>query len=185
MKRRVFAVVIVLILCVTVGAFAAEKKSSTIPWLASFNSPGTTDVAVGVGYSYYGFGAQADLNLTFGQFDLGPIPLSWGATAGAGVGFGFGLGIGAGAFVTLDTGFDFGNSLKFEWRIGLGPTASFDLGGYYSYLYSSSFGIGLGEYAAWTWWFSGNFGLTAQEMWSSSFFGPGFDLYSIGVELKL
>jgi hypothetical protein len=183
MNRRVLAIAVVLILCVTLGTFAAEKKSSTIPWLVAFNSAGTTDVAVGVGYSYYGFSAQADLNLTFGQFDIGPIPLSWGAAVAAGLGFGFDLGFGAGAFVTLDTGFDFGGGLKFEWRLGIGPAVSFDIGGYYYSLVP--FGLGIGQYFSWTWWFSNNFGLTAQELYGSSFFGPSFYAYTLGVELKL
>ncbi len=174
MKRRVLAIAIVLILCVTVGSFAAEKKSSTIPWWVTY---GGTDVAVGVGYTQDLFGASAALNLTFGQFDIGPIPLSWGGTVGGEFGFGYGLGLGVGAFVTLETGWDFGSIWKFEWRVGIGPAIALDLGG--------GFGIGFGQYASWTWWFTDAFGLTAQDMWSYTFGTADMSAYTIGVELKL
>jgi hypothetical protein len=139
------------------------------------------DIAIAGGGSFFGFGAQADLNLTFGQFDLGPIPLSWGGTVAAEAGFGSDIGLGAGAFFTFDTGFDFGSILKFEWRLGIGLGVAFDLGGYYT----SPFGIGIAQYFSWTWWFSNNFGLTAQELAGSTFFGPGLYAYGVGIELKL
>ena len=183
MKRRVLAIAIVLILCATVGTFAAEKKSATIPWWVSYDSPGTTNLAAGVGYTEFGFGVQADLNLTFGQFDIGPIPLSWGATVAADLGFSYGLGIGAGAFITLETGFDFGSIWKFEWRLGIGPGVAFGFSGYYS----DPFGFGIGEYSSWTWWFSNNLGLTLQDVsaYTFDFYGPSLYAYTLGIELKL
>ena len=165
MKRRVLAIAVVMILCVTVGSFAAENKSSTIPWWGSY---GGTDLGVGVGYAENGFGASATFDLTFGQFDIGPIPFSWGGTLGAEAGFGLGVGFGVGAFVTLETGWDFGGIWRFEWRAGIGPAAAIDLGVYYS----AGFGIGLGQYVSSTWWFTNNFGLTVQEMYAYTFFGP-------------
>jgi hypothetical protein len=181
MKRRVFAVAVVLILCVTVGTFAAEKKSSAIPWLVSFNSPGTTDLSVGVGYTEFGYGVQGALNLTFGQFDIGPFPLSWGATAVAEFGFTYDMGLGAGVFLTLDWGFDFGSIWKFEFNVGVGPGITLALSGYWSV----PFGVGIGQYASWTWWFSNNLGLTVQDVYAYTFMGPDLYAYTLGVQLKL
>jgi len=186
MQKRLVALVVVLLVFASLGAFAAEKKSADIPWLVSYNSPGTTDLMVTAGWVDLGVGAQAALSLTFGDFNIGPVPLSWGVTVVGNVGVLADLEIGAGAFVSLDWGVDFGASSRFEGQIGIGPGIALSLGGYS--FWTSPFGIGIGEYNSWTWWFSNNFGLNFQDVWVNTFAGlysPNLYGYTLGVDLKL
>jgi hypothetical protein len=170
--------VVVLLVAVTLGAFAAEKKSSEVPWLVSFNSPGTTGLALGVGYTQGGLGVAGTLGLTFGQFALGPIPLSWGVNVLADLGIGYYLSLGAGAFFSLELGMDFGGAAKFDWQLGIGPAITFDFTGYYP------FGFGIGQYGSVTWWFSDKMGLTLQDAYAYTFVGPNLYFYGIGVAFK-
>lgn len=179
MKLRIGVIALVLVLCLAFAGFAQVKKSDTIPWLVAFNAPGSTNVSVSGGYTYYGFGAEGTLNLTLGQFDLGPIPLTWGATVLAEAGFTSGFGLGAGAFFTVDWGFDFSDLLKFELRFGLGPGVALGFSG------TPGFGIGIGQYASWTWWFSKSLGVTIQDVYAYTFMGPNLYAYTLGVEFKL
>jgi hypothetical protein len=179
MQKKLVALVVVLLVCSTLGAFAGEKKSAQIPWLASLNSPGTTDITLTGGWVQGGIGAAASFGLTFGQFDLGPFPLSWGMTAVADAGFGYGVSMGAGAFVTLEMAADFGGMAKFEGLVGIGPGVTFNIGGY-----SFPFGFGIGEYNSWTWWFSSNMGLNFTDVFVYTW---EQDLYAntIGIDFKL
>jgi len=181
MKRKIVVGMVVLLLCVSVaGAFAGEKKSSSVPWLASLNGPGTIDLTVTGGYSWFGLGLNAGAEFTITQFALGPIPLDFGITAQGSLGFDpFGLGIAAAGLATLNIGFDFGNSLVFEAFLGLGPGLVLEswAGG--------GMGIGIAQYGGWAWWFSRNIGLTGEEGYVSAF-GWGYWYFAgIGVTLKL
>jgi hypothetical protein len=178
MKRRLFVVVALLLCIASVGVFA-EQKSSAVPWWVSFGEPGKIDATVGVGWTEYGFGVDAGANFTFGEFALGPFPLSWGATALATFGFTSGMGIGAGAFIDLETGLDFGDIWKFDWRGGIGPAIGLGIGAY-----QSGFGLGIGSYSDFTWLFSDNMGVIAQYAYMWSFFGPGMYAYTLGVQFK-
>ena len=184
MTKRILTVALVLLLCVTAGAFAKELKSSQIPWLVSYNSAGQSEVSVGAGWTEFGLGASATWGTTFGQFSLGPIPLSWGLNVVANAGFTFDVGIAAGAFIGIEWGFDFGQSAKFEFQVGIGPGLAFDVVPYW-YSYWGAFGAGIGEYSSGTWWFSNNMGLTLQDVWVSTFLGPSLYNYTLGLEWKL
>jgi hypothetical protein len=180
MNRRLVGILVALLLCVSVvGTFAAQKSDS-IPWWISIYNPGQMTAAVGVGYTDFGFGADVSAIFTFGEFAIGPIPLSWGVTALADVGFTYGLGIGAGAFFALETSWDFGGIWKFTWQVGLGPAIGLGFTpGYYD-----GFGIGIGNYDSTAWWFSDNIALIGQYATMWSFFGPGMYAYTLGVEFK-
>ncbi|HEY9595929.1 MAG TPA: hypothetical protein VHE79_15725 [Spirochaetia bacterium] len=180
MKRRILAIVLVLVLCAA-GAFA-EKKSSQIPWWVTHTNPGHMDFTVGAGWTDFGFGVDAGVIYTIGDFDLGPIPLSWGITGLADIGFSWGMGIGAGAFVHLETGWDFGGIWKFDWQAGIGPAIGVGLVPGWS---SSGFGFGIGSYESSAWRFSKNMALIGQYAYMWSFFGPGMYAYTLGVEFKL
>ncbi|MGA2976030.1 MAG: hypothetical protein ABSF77_12035 [Spirochaetia bacterium] len=182
MKRRVLVVAVALLLCVAMGAFAAEKKSSSIPWLVNYNAPGQSAIDLTAGWTEFGLGVEGAYNLTMGQFDIGPIPLSWGITGAADVGFTYDLGLGAGGFATLNWGLDFGGIWRFDFRVGLGLGIGFDFAPSW---YGSPFGLGIGDYFSSTWLFAEKMGLTLQEIYVYSFFGPGFYAYTLGVEFKL
>jgi hypothetical protein len=180
MKRKLIASLIVLFLAVSMGAFAAEKHSSTVPWLASWNSPGTLDLTVTGGFTWWGLGANAGIEYTVGQFDLGGIPLSWGITAQGSAGFNVaGIGVAAGGLATLNIGLDFGKNLRFEGWVGLGPGFVIETWG------GAGSGFGIAEYSGWTWWFSNTLGLTLEDGYVSAF-GWGYWYFAgIGVTLKI
>ncbi|HTO21921.1 MAG TPA: hypothetical protein VMQ10_05525 [Spirochaetia bacterium] len=182
MKKRILASVVVLLLCISVaGAFAAEKKSSEVPWLASLNGPGTVNFTVTGGYTWWGLGLNAGAEFTLSQFALGPLPLDFGITAQGSLGFDpFGIGVAAAGLATLNIGFDFGKGVVFEAFVGLGPgivTETWSGGG--------GLGFGIAEYSGFTWWFSKNIGLTGEEGYVSAF-GWGYWYFAgIGVTFKL
>jgi hypothetical protein len=184
MNRKITTILIVLLLCVTVGAFAAEKKSSSLPWLVNYNPAGSSTFDIVGGWTTFGLGAGAAYNLTLGQFDIGPLPLAWGLTAAADVGFTSGMGIGAGAYGTLNWGFDWGSIWKFDFRVGLGVGVGFGFSGSW---YSAPLGLGISQFLDWTWMFSDKMGLVFQEVWSNSFLGlytPQFSNYALGVQFR-
>jgi hypothetical protein len=180
LKRKLVTSIIVLLLCAGVGLFAAEKKSSTIPWVVSYNSPGTIDLTATVGYTWWGLGLNAGAEYTVGQFELGTIPLSWGITAQGSAGFGLsGVGVAVAGLATLNVGFDFGSNLKFEGFIGIGPGFLLETWG------GAGNGFGIAQYAGWTWWFSNNIGLTGEEGYVNAF-GWGYWYFAgIGVTLRI
>ena len=123
MKRKLVTSAIVLLLCASVGVFAAEKSSSA-PGLVSYNSPGTIDLSITGGKTWWGLGLNAGLEFTLGRFHLGSVPLSWGITADGSVGFdSAGTGIALAGLPTLNIGFDFGHDLRqifpFDVRRGI------------------------------------------------------------------
>jgi hypothetical protein len=180
MKRKLVGSVIVLLICASIGVFAAEKRSSSAPYLVSYNGPGTVDLTVTGGYTWFGWGLNAGAEFTISQFELGPVPLSWGITAQGSLGFNpAGLGIAAGGLATLNLGFDFGKNLKFEAFLGLGPGFVLESWG------GGGSGFGIAQYAGWTWWFSNTIGLTGEEGYVSAF-GWGYWWFAgIGVTLKI
>ena len=181
MKRKILASVVVLLLCISVaGAFAAEKKSSEVPWLASLNGPGTINLSVTGGYTWWGgLGANAGAEFTLSQFSLGPVPLDFGITAEGSFGLDpFGIGIAVSGLATLNIAFDFGKSLVFEAFVGIGPgiiTETWSGGG---------FGFGIAQYGGWTWWFSRSIGLTVEEGYVNAFNLYGWYFAGIGVTFK-
>jgi hypothetical protein len=185
MKRRIVTSIVILLLCVSVaGAFAGEKKSSQVPWLVSLNGPGTINFTITGGYTWWGLGLNAGAEFTVSQFALGPVPLDFGITAQGSVGFDpFGIGVAAAGLATLNIGFDFGQSLKFEAFLGLGPGIVLE-----TWAGAPGVGIGIAQYGGWTWWFSKNIGLTGEEGYVSTFgWAGGFGWYfaGIGVTFKL
>jgi len=181
MKRKVVVSIVVLLLCVSVaGAFAAEKKSSEVPWLASLNGPGTVNVTATVGYTWWGLGLNLGAEFTLAQFALGSVPLDFGITAQGSAGFDVdGIGIAAAGLATLNIGFDFGHNLVFELFLGLGPgilTETWAGGG---------FGVGIAEYSGATWWFSRSIGFTVEDGYVNAFNLYGWYFGGIGVTFKL
>jgi hypothetical protein len=180
MRRKLAAAITVLFLGASIGSFAEEKKSSTVPWLVSYNSPGTIDLTVTGGFTWWGLGLNAGLEYTISRFDLGTAPLSWGITAQGSGGFNAaGIGVAVDALATLNIGFDFGGSLKFEGFIGLG------LGGLIETWGGAGSGFGIAQSAGWTWWFSNKLGLTVQEGYITAL-GWGYWYYlGLGATLKI
>ena len=180
MRRKLVTSVTVLFLFIAIGAFAEEKKSSSVPWLVSFNSPGTIDLTVTGGFTWWGLGLNAGVEFTLGQFDLGNVPLSWGITAQGSGGFDpAGVGVAVSGLATLNIGLDFGRALRFEGFIGLGPGALIETGG------GAGSGFGIAEYGGWTWWFSGNLGLTLEEGYLTAFNWGYWYFFGVGVTLKI
>jgi opacity protein-like surface antigen len=180
-KRVVVGIVLLALVLSSVSAFAAEKKSKDIPWLASFNSAGNLDLSITGGYSWYGLGVNAGAEFFLGQFDIGPIPLSWGVAVQGSAGFDvLGIGIGAAALPTLNLGFDFGGIWKFEESVGLGLGITYN-----SWGGSVPFGIGIAQTSRSIWWFSNNLGLTFDEGYINAFLWGSWYFYGVGVTLKL
>ena len=180
MRRKLVASVTVLLLVASIGLFAAEKKSSTVPWLVSFNPPGTIDLTVTGGFTWWGLGLNAGIEYTMGQFDLGTVPLSWGITAQGSGGFNAaGIGVAISGLATLNIGFDFGSGLRFEGLIGLGPGGLIETWG------GAGSGFGLALYTGETWWFSNNLGLSAEQGYLTAFGWGYWYFLGIGVTLKI
>jgi hypothetical protein len=179
-EKKLFASAAVLLLCVSVGVFAAEKSSSA-PGLVSYNSPGTIDLSITGGETWWGLGLNAGLEFTLGRFHLGSVPLSWGITADGSAGFGTGgTGIALAGLPTLNMGFDFGHDLRFEIFFGLG------LGFVLETWSGGGSGLGLAEYGGVTWWFANNIGLTLNDGYVySPGWGNSWYFFGIGVTLKV
>jgi len=126
MKKRV--AILVLAIALLAGFAYGEGFSKNGMMLA----PGNSAFNAGVGYGY-GWGSIGGINITagyemiFGKFDLGAIPLSFGAAARLGIGISSPLLVSAGAFGTLhfcwgalDLPSSFLNNLETYLGIGLG-----------------------------------------------------------------
>jgi hypothetical protein len=180
MRRKLVAAIIVLFLGASIQSFAAEKKSSTVPWLVSYDSSGTVDLTVTGGFTRWGLGLNAGLEYTIRQFDLGTAPLSWGIMAQGSGGFNpAGIGVAVDALAALNIGFDFGGSLKFEGFIGLG------LGGLVETWGGAGSGFGIVQSAGWTWWFSNNLGLIVEEGYITALGWGYWYFLGLGVALKI
>lgn len=180
MNRRLVIAVAVLLVAASVGVFAAEKRSKDSPYLVSYNGPGTIDFTITGGWTWFGLGANAGAEFTVGQFDLGPVPLSWGIAVDGSLGLDpAGLGIAVSGLPTLNIGFDFGKNLRFEGFLGLGVGFVLESWG------GGGSGLGISEYGGWTWWFANSIGLTVEQGYVSAF-GWGYWYYAgIGVTLKI
>ena len=161
-KRIVVSLVLVLLMCATFGAFAADKM---FPWMASYNKAGHINVYGGVGYYWGGFDVAAGAEYIVGEFDIAGVPLEWGIMAQATLGFAnysysSGLDWGAAPMASLHWGTNFGNNLKFDFYIsaGLGVYG----GSYWSYWNSGAVGFGFASYEGVTWMFSNNLGLLLE-----------------------
>jgi hypothetical protein len=183
MKRKILVgLVLALLLCSTVGAFAATP--APFPWLASYNKPGQLNLYGSVGF--YGFGIDANVGpeIIIGQFDIAGIPLEWGAMVRGLVGFSSYFGYASwidwavAPAATLHWGVDFGGALKFDWYIGLGLSISGSTGTYYSG--SGSIDFGLASFDGASWQFSKNLALVVEYGYTSHISAGG-----IGVKLSL
>jgi hypothetical protein len=182
MAKKIIAVAVVLLFCATLGAFAYEKKSKDIPVLATFNQPGHLSLTVTGGYSYYSLGLAASVGaeLNLGEFDLGPLPLSWGIVARGILGFGvFGVDLGAAGLAQFQGGFDFGPSLKFQYYAGIGVGIAMGFG-------YGTFGLGIAQTVGFEWLFSDTFGIAFDNVdIYSFFFGCSEYFAGVGIVLKL
>ncbi len=181
MKRRVIVgVVVVLLLCTAAGAFAA---GNTLPWATSFNKPGQFNVYGSVGFYPFGIDVNAGPEVIFGQFDIGPIPLEWGAMVRGLVGFSSFFGYASwidwavAPALTLHFGANFGGPWQFDWYVGLGLGISGTTGTYYTY---SGVGFGFATFDGLAWQFSKNFALVVEYGYTAYMSAAG-----IGVKMIL
>jgi hypothetical protein len=186
MLKKIGVVAVVLMLCMTMGAFAAETKSSQFPWMASYDQPGNFNLYASVGFYGYGIDVNVGPEIIIGKFDIAGIPLSWGVTVRGLVGFASFLGYaswidwGVAPMATLHWGVDLGSIWKFDWYIGLGVGVSGSTGSYYSYLNSSGIGIGFASSDGVVWHFSNNFGLVVDYAYTGYVSAAG-----VGIQMKL
>ena len=165
---KVVSLIIVLMLVGTLGAFAAEKKSKTFPWMASFDSAGQLNLYGSVGF--YGLGISADVGpeIVLGNFDIAGIPLAWGAMVRGVVGFSSAFGYAswidwaAAPMLTLHWGVDFGAPWKFDWYFGFGLSISGSTGTYYTGLGGGAIGFGFANFDGVAWHFADKFALVAE-----------------------
>ncbi len=182
MKRRILVgIVLALLLCSTVGAFAASKP---FPWLASHNKPGQLNLYGSVGFYGFGIDINAGPEIIIGQFDIGGIPLEWGVMARGLVGFSTFLGYGSwidwavAPAATLHWGVDFGDPWKFDWYIGLGLSISGSTGTYY--VGSGTVGFGFATFDGVAWQFSKNLAVVVEYGYT-----PYMSAAGVGVKLSL
>jgi hypothetical protein len=160
-KRILLGVVLVLMLCAAVGAFAA---GSQFPWMTSYNKAGQFNVYGGVGLYYGGFNVTGGAEYIIQDFDIGTVPLEWGVMAQAIVGFSnyayaTGVDWGAAPMVSLHWGTDFGGMARFDFFISAG--VGLFGGAYWSYYYGPV-GVGFASYDGVQWMFSKNLGLLLE-----------------------
>jgi hypothetical protein len=174
-KRLVSLVLVVAMAAASVSAFAADKakkddgkkttqtakkaESSTVPWAASYYKAGQLDAYAGVGYGYLGIGGSVDAEYIIGAFNVGGVPLQYGARVNAWVGFdSYGLEWCVDPQATLHLGTKFGG-FKLDWYIAIG--ASIGSNPYYSYWYDrADLGFWFSESDGVTWFFSDKAALT-------------------------
>ncbi|HET6487672.1 MAG TPA: hypothetical protein VFH83_14690 [Spirochaetia bacterium] len=189
MRKTVLAACVAALLVFgTAGAFAAgEVKSTTFPWMASFDQPGQLNLNVSAGF--YGLGIDVNVGPEFiiGKFDIAGIPLSWGATVRGLVGFSSFFGVSwidwaAAPMVTLHWGVDFGAPWKFDWYVGAGLSISGTTGTYYSTLGLAQGAVGFGFASAdgVAWHFSNNIALLAEYAYT-----PYVSTAGVGVKFAL
>ncbi len=175
----------VMLLClVTVGAFAAENKtSSDIPWMASYNKGGQVNLYASAGWDGWGIGASAGGELIISEFSIGSVPLSWGVMARGVVGFpifyGYaGLEWGAAGLVDLHWGLDFGKSAQFDIYAGIGPGVCGT--------YGAPFAIGIAEYSGVCWFVDPKLAIIAENGYYNGFvLGAWISYFGVGVQYKL
>ena len=186
MQKKFLGLVVVLLVCVTLGAFAVETKSSQYPWMASYDQPGNLNLYASVGFYGLGIELNAGPEIIIGKFDIAGIPLSWGATVRGLVGFAsyFGyaswLDWGVAPMATLHWGVDFGSMLKFDWYIGMGLGISGTTGSYSGYTNTSGIGFGFASSDGAVWHFSNNFALIVDYAYTGYISAGG-----VGIQMKL
>jgi hypothetical protein len=164
MKRKIVVVLALALMVVsTFGAFAAgETKSSTYPWMASFDKPGQLNLYAAVGFYGYGIDINVGPELIFAKFEPAGIPLELGGTVRGLIGFSSFLGYtswidwAVAPMVTLHWGVDFGSIWKFDWYIGAGLAISGTTGTYWGY---NGVGFSFASSDGVAWQFSNNFAL--------------------------
>ncbi len=177
MKRKIVAVVLVLLLAVAFGAFAKETKpSKQFPWMASFNQPGQVVLYAAAGFYGFGFDLLGGPEFIIGAFNLGGIPLEWGVTVKGMVGFASFLGYAS----WVDWGVDFGSPWKFDWYIGAGLGISGSTGTYYKFLGGAGPWFGFATSDGVAWHFSDNFALIADYAYTGL-----VSVYGIGVKWNI
>ncbi len=181
MKRKILvATVLALLIGSAVGAFAATP--APFPWLASYNKPGQLNLYASAGFYGYGVDVNAGPEIILGQFDIGGIPLEWGAMVRGLVGFSSLLGYAnwidwaVAPVATLHWGVNFGGPWKFDWYVGLGLGISGSTGTYYG----SSIGFGFATFDGGSWQFSKNIALIVEYGYTQYMSAGG-----IGVKFSL
>jgi hypothetical protein len=182
--RRIAFIALVLLLCAGLSAFAAEKKSKTIPWMASFNQAGQLNGYLSAGIDYWGIAGSAGAELILGEFDIADIPLSWGVMARGIIGlpifYGYaGIDWGAAGLATLHWGMDFGASSKFDVYAGLGAGV---LG-----VPWSPFSVAFSQFAGVSWFMSDKLTLIVEDGYFNGFtaLGGWLSYWGAGVQIKL
>jgi hypothetical protein len=181
-KKIVVTLVLVLMLVGTFGAFAAETKSRTYPWMASYNDPGHLNVYGAVGLYYGGLSFTAGAEIIISKFDIAGIPLEFGVMGQGILGFdnyyASGIDWGVAPLASLHWGWDFGKPWRFDWYVALG--LGIYGGPYQSAIFGNSVGFGFASYEGFIWELSDNLGLMLEYGyigWTS--------VYGVGVTLKL
>ncbi len=186
-KRVLVACVVALLVFGTAGAFAAgETKSTTFPWMASYDQPGQLNIYGAVGFYVPGIDINVGPEFIIGKFDIAGIPLSWGVTARGLIGFSSFFGYAnwidwaVAPMATLHWGVDFGAPWKFDWYIGAGLSISGTTGTYYTGLASGSVGFGFASADGVAWQFSNNLAIVAEYAYT-----PYMSAGGIGVKFSL
>ncbi len=185
MRRKiVVGLVVLLMLAVAAGAFAAgETKSKTYPWMASFDNPGQLNLYGSVGFYGLGISINAGPEFMVAKFEPGGIPLELGVMARGVVGFSSFLGLSwidwaVPVTATLHWSVDFGSPWKFDWYIGAGLSISGSTGSYWSTygLGTGAIGFGFASADGVAWHFSNNLALVVEYAYTPYLYAAGIGL---------
>jgi len=184
MNKRIALIVLALLLCASLSVFGAEKKSKTIPWMASYNQAGQLNGYLSAGIDGWGVAASAGAEIIIGEFDIGGVPLSWGVMGRGLIGlplfYGYaGIDYGAAGLATLHWGVDFGASTKFDVYAGLGAGV---MGNYWT-----PFAIAFSQFAGVSWFLNDNLTLIVEDGYFNGFgyLSGWLSYWGVGVQVKL
>ena len=187
--KRIAAIVMLVLVVSTASVFAKETKSADIPWMASFDHGGDLNLYAAAGLSYWGLNVSGGPEFMISQFDVGPVPLSFGIMVRGLVAFpvfltGYDwMEWGVAPMASLHWAVDFGAPWKFDFYATLGLGIYGFTGTYSSYFSSWGYGavnFGFASFQGVAWHFSDNFALILD----SGYVGWTYS-YGLGIKVKL
>lgn len=163
--KKILVLLVVLAALAPAGLFAASN-----PFDYSATEAG--DVLLNVGVSLgWGIGVEGGADFILGKFDIPSFPIEWGIGVRglAEVGWYYGFDWGAAGLWTLHKSMTFGNSLNFDWYIGLGVGLA-GYTGYTGFMYAP-IGLGFASADGVAWQLTDNMWLQLEYV---GIYGAGF-----------
>ena len=162
--KKVLLVLAVALLAAGLASAAGAKSSGDLSWMTSYNEPGQINVYASAALDPFGVDGSVAGEYIVGKFNIGEVPLEWGAEARANLAFDSFLGYanwmdwGVAPMATLHWGVDFGKPWKFDFYVGAGVGVYGTTGDYYD----NGIHVGFASYNGVSWQFSDKIALLSE-----------------------